>query len=77
MSRDLESNHSSADGFSQLSALSSFLQKVKIAIYFHCKVAVSFPDGMFCLNDGKNDNSYLNVFLLQMHLYASTISRVL
>lgn len=76
MTRALEPTHSSAGSFSQLSAPSAFLRKVKITIYFHCKVAASFPDGKFCLNDGKNANSYLTTFLLQTHLYAGTTSQV-
>lgn len=77
MTRDLEFTPSSADNFSQLSAPSSFLHKVIVIICFHCKIAVSFPDGKFCLNVGKNDNSYLTTFLLQMRFYAGTASQVL
>lgn len=76
MTRDLESTHSSAGSFSQLSAAPSFLNKAKMTIYFHCKVAMSFPEGKFCLNNGKYDNSYLITFLLQIYSYAGTPSQV-
>lgn len=77
MIRNLKSTHSSAHGFSQVSAPFSFLHKVKTTTCFHCKFVVRFRNGIICLNDRKHGKSYLTTFLLQMHLYAGAASIII